>query len=111
MSIIRPFTLNIADDDLIDLKNRLARTRLADTLPGGAWKLGTDPQWLSRVIDYWRDNFDWRAQEKRINGWPQFKVAIKGRDLHYFHVQGKGAIPFPCYWSMDGQGPRSNSSI
>jgi len=95
MSTIRPYILQIPEDDLIDLQRRLARTRLADSLPGNAWDLGTDPQWLSRLIAYWHDHFDWRAQERRINAWPQFKVTINGRELHYFHVEGKGPNPKP----------------
>ena len=86
----QPFQLHVPDADLADLADRLARTRLPDQPPGAAWSTGTDLGVLKEVLEHWRDRFDWRAQEARLNAWPQFKVALDGIELHYLHVRGRG---------------------
>src|ERR1700729_3297994 len=62
-----PFTLHVADSDIADLKARLARTRFPDSAPGEAsnnpWAYGTDVAYLRGLVEYWRDGFDWRAEE------------------------------------------------
>ena len=94
-----PFVLHVPDGDLEDLRERLARTRFADQAPGPPWAYGTDVTYLRSLVDYWRDAFDWRAAEGRLNAFPQFKVALHGIDLHYLHVEGKGPAPCPLLLS------------
>ncbi|HSN32998.1 MAG TPA: epoxide hydrolase [Ideonella sp.] len=92
------FTLHASDADLADLHERLARTRYPDRAPGEAWVWGTDPDWLRELVAYWRERFDWRAQEARLNAWPNFRVrmaAFDGLPLHFLHVSGKGPRPLP----------------
>ena len=72
----QPFTLHVPDDDLTDLKARLARTRLPDQTPGAPWAYGTDLTYLRSLIEYWRTGFDWRIHEARLNAFPQFKVPL-----------------------------------
>jgi microsomal epoxide hydrolase len=91
----RPFTLHIADEDIADLKARLARTRFPDQTPGAPWAYGTDLNYLRKLIEYWHTRFDWRAQEARLNALPQFKVALEDVDLHFLHIPGKGPDPTP----------------
>ena len=95
MSGITPFTFHVPDDDIADLRARLGRTRLPDQAPDAPWAYGTDLAYLGTLITYWRDQFDWRAQEARLNAFPQFKVNLHGIDLHYLHVPGKGPDPKP----------------
>jgi pimeloyl-ACP methyl ester carboxylesterase len=95
----QPFQLQIPEDALSDLKARLARTRLPDQTPGEPWAYGTDVNWLSGLIEYWRDGFDWRAQEAALNAFPNFKVRLSGIDLHYLHVPGEGPSPTPLLLS------------
>ena len=90
-----PFTLHVPDADITDLKARLARTRLPDQTPGPPWAYGTDVAYLRTLIDYWRNNFDWRAHEAHLNAFPQFKVSLHGNDVHYLQVAGKGPDPKP----------------
>jgi microsomal epoxide hydrolase len=90
-----PFTLHVSDGDIADLRERLARTRLPDQAPDEPWAYGTDLGYLRGLIDYWRTDFDWRAQEAALNGFPQFRVKLHGIDLHYLHVPGIGADPMP----------------
>ncbi|MFO1071643.1 MAG: alpha/beta fold hydrolase [Geminicoccaceae bacterium] len=94
-----PFTLHVPDAALTDLRERLARTRFPDQTPGEPWAYGTDLGYLRGLVAYWRDRFDWRAQEARLNAWPQFKVPLHGIDLHFLHVPGEGPDPCPLLLS------------
>lgn len=91
----RPFTLNIPDGDIADLKVRLNRTRFPDRVPGATWDFGTDVGYMRALTDYWRTHFDWRVQEAALNAFPQFKVDLHGIGLHYLHVPGAGPDPKP----------------
>jgi pimeloyl-ACP methyl ester carboxylesterase len=90
-----PFTLRIPDADIDDLRDRLARTRFPDQAPGEAWAYGTDVGYLRGLTEYWRNDFDWRAEESALNAFPQFRVPLDGIDLHYLHVPGVGPDPMP----------------
>lgn len=90
-----PFKLNVPDTEIADLRERLARTRFPDQAPGAPWAYGTDVGYLRQLVDYWRTDFDWRAQEALLNDLPQFKLPLHGIDLHYLHVAGKGPDPYP----------------
>jgi pimeloyl-ACP methyl ester carboxylesterase len=86
-----PFSLQIPEDAVKDLRDRLARTRFPDQAPGDPWAHGTDLGFLRQLVDHWRTNFDWRAQEARLNAFAQYRVPVAGIDLHFIHVQGVGA--------------------
>jgi microsomal epoxide hydrolase len=90
-----PFTLHVPDSAIADLRERLARTRFPDQAPGEPWAYGTDATYLRGLVEYWRDAFDWRAEEARLNAQPQFRVPLHGIGLHYLHVQGVGPAPLP----------------
>jgi pimeloyl-ACP methyl ester carboxylesterase len=90
-----PFRLSIPETALADLKARLAMTRFPDQAPGGPWAYGTDPDYMRSLVGYWKDSFDWRAQEAALNAYPQFKVRLHDIELHYLHVPGKGPSPMP----------------
>ncbi|MBD2750730.1 epoxide hydrolase [Microvirga sp. BT688] len=95
----QPFSLHIPDAAISDLQQRLSRTRLPDQAPGEPWAYGTDVAYMSTLVEYWRDRFDWRAQEARLNAFPQYKVQLHGIDLHFLHVPGKGPDPHPLLLS------------
>lgn len=95
----RPFTLNIADDAIADLRARLARTRLPDQAPEAPWTYGTDVGYLGGLLEHWRHGFDWRAQEAKLNAFPQFRVALHDIDVHFLHVPGEGPAPMPLLLS------------
>jgi microsomal epoxide hydrolase len=95
----RPFTLGVADDAIADLRERLARARLPDQAPDAPWTYGTDVDYLRALLAYWRDGFDWHAQEARLNAFPQFRVSLHDIDLHFLHVPGEGRAPMPLLLS------------
>ncbi len=88
-------SLHIADAAILDLQERLTRTRFPDQAPGPAWSFGTDVDYLRQLVDYWRGGFDWRAQEARLNAFPQYATRLFDIDLHFLHVPGRGPAPLP----------------
>ena len=91
----QPFVLRIADAAIADLKSRLSLTRLPDAAPGEPWAYGTSVDYIRELVSYWKDSFDWRAQEAALNEFPQFKVPLQDVDLHFLHVGGVGPNPYP----------------
>src|SRR6266566_5280835 len=84
---IRPFRVAISQESLDDLRNRLDRTRWTSDIPGEGPDYGVDLAWVRRLAGYWRDGYDWRAAEARLNAYPQFITGIDGQDIHFLHVR------------------------
>jgi len=83
---IRPFRVEVPQSKLDDLKQRLARTRWPDELPGVGWSRGVPVGYLKDLAEYWRTTYDWREHEAELNEWPQFTATIDGQNLHFLHV-------------------------
>lgn len=93
MPSIEPFTIAVTEETLSDLRARIHRTRWPQRSPALAWQQGTDLDYLRQVLAYWADGFDWRAQERRLNGFKQFRTEVDGVKLHFVHekaVNGQG---------------------
>ncbi|MBO0795629.1 MAG: epoxide hydrolase, partial [Ktedonobacteraceae bacterium] len=90
-----PFQIHVDEEVLLDLRQRLARTRWPDELPEAGWDYGTNLAYLQQLVRYWRESYDWRAQERLLNTFPQFTTEIDGIHLHYLHIKGKGTHPIP----------------
>jgi microsomal epoxide hydrolase len=89
------FSLSVPDAAIADLRERLARTRFPDQAPGGPWDYGTNVEYLCGLVEHWRTGFHWRAQEARLNAFPQFKATLHDIDVHFLHVPGQGPNPCP----------------
>ena len=89
------FSLNVPDAAIVDLRERLARTRFPDQAPGEPWAYGTNVEYLRGLVEYWRTGFDWRAEETRLNAFPQYRASLHDIDVHFQHVPGKGPNPCP----------------
>jgi pimeloyl-ACP methyl ester carboxylesterase len=100
MTDVRPFRLDVPDSVLNDLQQRLERVRWPDEPPHGApWQFGTDLTDIKGLVAYWRQGFDWRAQEAKLNQFPQYTAPVAGIDLHFIHVPGVGPNPVPLLLS------------
>lgn len=95
MSAPRPFRLAVPDAAISDLRDRLARTRWPDEPPLAPWSTGTSLAYMKDLVGYWASSFDWRAQESRLNAFEQYTVTIRGIDLHFLHVKGRGRSSMP----------------
>ncbi|MCX4160020.1 MULTISPECIES: epoxide hydrolase family protein [Paraburkholderia] len=92
-SAIQRIRVTIPDEVLTDLQTRLGQTRWPDEIDGQAWELGTDLSFLRRLCEHWRERFDWRAAEARLNELPQFRATLDGICLYFVHARattGKG---------------------
>ncbi len=92
------FEIRIADSEVADLQQRLGMTRLGSPPAGEPWESGVDYDYLSDLIDHWSARFDWRVQEARLNAYPQFRVQIADRAVHFVYQRADresypGAIP------------------
>src|SRR5512134_3778517 len=95
----RTFRLQVPDADLHDLKERLARTRWPDEPPLEPWSTGTSLAYAKELCEYWRERFDWRAWEGRLNAFPQFTAQVCGIDLHFIHVRSPDPDAIPLVLS------------
>jgi epoxide hydrolase len=92
---VTPFRIEIPQDRIDDLRDRLAGTRWPAPLPGDDWSTGVPTAWLRELADYWRTGYDWRAAEAELNGFPQFTTVIDGQRLHFLHVRSPRPDAFP----------------
>jgi microsomal epoxide hydrolase len=97
--LLTPFELQVPDEALRDLHARLARTRFPDEPPLAPWSTGTSVGYMRELVAYWRERFDWRAQEARLNAFRQFTVPIAGIELHFIYEEGSGPYPMPLLLS------------
>jgi pimeloyl-ACP methyl ester carboxylesterase len=91
---IRPFTIAVSDEVLADLDARLARTRFPDQV-GTNWVYGTDVDYLRELVTYWREEYDWREQERQLNQFDHFTTRIDDLDIHFIHQRSpeEDALP------------------
>lgn len=92
---IEPFTVDVPQADVEALRTRLAATLWAPERDNEDWSRGVSGTYLRQLVDYWQDGFDWRAQEARINAFPQFRADIDSVPVHFIHLRGKGPAPVP----------------
>ncbi len=94
-SAVQPFRIDVPQRQLDDLHARLDATRWAPELPGVGWERGVPGAHLRGLVDHWRHRYDWRAEEARLNAFPQLVTTIDGQRIHALHVRSPepGATP------------------
>jgi pimeloyl-ACP methyl ester carboxylesterase len=92
---IRPFQVNVPDEDLDDLRRRLAATRWPDKETVADQSQGAQLAKMQELVRYWGTEYNWRKTEARLNALPQFTTAIDGLDIHFIHVKSKHENALP----------------
>lgn len=92
---IRPFTLAIPENQLDDLRRRLAHARYPEVEPVDDWSQGTKFAYLSELVNYWQHAYVWRRCESELNSLDQFTAAIDGCDIHFLHVRSSHEDAMP----------------
>lgn len=87
------FTLNVTDAVLDDLAHRLASARLPGDFSNDDWRMGVNRDYLEQLIDYWRNDYEWRSVERRINSFDNFRVDVDGIPVHFVLAKGVGPTP------------------
>lgn len=84
---IRPFAVNIAQSALDDLKDRLGNTRWPERETVDGWDQGVPLEYAQELAAYWRDHYDWRRIEARLNSFPNYLATVDGLDIHFIHLR------------------------
>ena len=92
---IKPFKAHVPDSVLDDLRRRLAETRWPDQLPGTTWEYGADIGKIRGLANYWQKDYDWRAQEARLNQLGQFTTEIDGQTIYFIHERSPRSDAVP----------------
>jgi pimeloyl-ACP methyl ester carboxylesterase len=92
---IRPFRVNVPEEQLVDLRRRIAATRWPDRETVADRSQGVQLAKFQEVVRYWGTDYDWRKAEARLNALPQFMTEIDGLDIHFIHVRSKHPNALP----------------
>lgn len=92
---VKPFRIEVPQRALDDLKARLRSTRLPERETVTDWSQGVPLADASALIAHWRDRYDWRRCERRLNGFPQYRTMIDGLGIHFLHVRSKHPDALP----------------
>ena len=106
-----PFHISIADARLEDMRRRILATSWPGDFGNAQWHYGVEQGWLQALADYWATEYDWRAEEARMNALPQFRAEIDGVPIHFVHLRSgrPGSIPLilthgwpETFWDWQG---------
>jgi len=92
---IERFHIRVDDSTLEDLRLRLSMTRFPDQIDGTGWEYGTPIAYVRELVRYWRDEYDWRAQEAQLNELDHFRTRIDGQQIHFVHARSRHADALP----------------
>jgi epoxide hydrolase len=92
---IERFEIRVDDAVLADLQTRLEQARIPDQIEGTGWEYGIPLDYLRELVDYWRDVYDWRAQEAQLNQLDHYRVTVDGQSIHFIHARSAHADAFP----------------
>jgi pimeloyl-ACP methyl ester carboxylesterase len=92
---IRPFRIDVSEQDLVDLRRRLAATRWPDKETVQDESQGVPLPTLQELVHYWQRDYDWRKVEAQLNALPQFITEIDGLDIHFIHVRSRHENALP----------------
>jgi pimeloyl-ACP methyl ester carboxylesterase len=93
--LIQPFSIEIEESVLSDLRYRIRRTAWPDTSYSSGWDYGADSSYLKSLLATWANDFDWRGRERELNRLPQYRCEIDGLKIHFVHERGDGPSPLP----------------
>ena len=90
-----PFRISVPDEVLVDLKDRLAKTRWPIEATAAPWTYGASLAYMRDTVDYWLNRYDWRKSEAAINRFPNYKATLDGKKVHFILERGSGPDPLP----------------
>ena len=92
---IRPFEVHVPDEDLADLRRRIATARMPSKELVDDRSQGVQLATIQELARYWTTEYDWRACEAKLNALPMFKTEIDGVDVHFIHVKSRHENALP----------------
>ena len=97
VAALQPYRIDVPDDVLSDLSERLRRTRFPDEVAGIGWNHGLPLGYLKEIVRYWLDRYDWRVHEARLNRYRQFTTTVEGQRIHFLHVRSRHQAAVPLF--------------
>src|SRR5258708_40164478 len=95
MNDARPYMIDVDQEILRDLRERLGRTRRPDEVPDAGWNYGVSLAYLTALVEYWRTGIDWRPQEARVNRLADLTMTADGPGAPGIPERGRGPRPAP----------------
>lgn len=95
MPSLRPFTLEVPDATLDQIRQRVADYPWHEMPDDGGWAYGTNLDYLKEFCAYWIEDYDWRRHEAAINRFDHFTAPVDGIDIHFIREEGSGPAPMP----------------
>ena len=92
---MKQFKIQISQNEINDLNERLTKTRWPNETINEGWKKGAPTDYLKQLTDYWLNKFDWKKQETLLNKYPQFITEIDGQNIHFLHIKSGNADATP----------------
>lgn len=105
----QPFKVHLPDELLEELHTRLVNARYPNDFANDDWEYGTNADYLRELVDYWIKDYDWRAVEREINSFANYRATIDDIPIHFIHERGRGPNPMPlilshgwpwCFWDF-----------
>ena len=93
--MIKPFKINILNEHLEDIYNKVKKYPWHEMPEDGGWQYGANLDYMKEISKYWVREFDWKKHETEINKFSNFKTKIDNIDLHFIHEKGSGKKPMP----------------
>jgi hypothetical protein len=93
--VVAPFRVSVPESQLTDLRQRLSHVRWPDAGTTADWSQGVPLAKAQALVTQWRDRYDWRKVESRLNSLPQFRTRVDGLGIHFIHVRSKHANALP----------------
>jgi pimeloyl-ACP methyl ester carboxylesterase len=92
---VRPFRIDVPEEELDDLRQRILATRWPEKEPVTDFSQGVPLATMQKLARYWATEYDWRKVEAKLNSYPQFITNIDGLDIHFIHVRSKEENALP----------------
>jgi epoxide hydrolase len=117
---MRSFKVDVPQETLNRILERVKKGRLPDRLDAPDWRYGANWSYIKSLVEYWGQRFDWKKAQANLNRYPQFLARVQDVDIHFYYVKGEGPKPFPLIlthgWPgsvfefLEAIGPLSNPS-
>jgi hypothetical protein len=92
---VRPFRIDVPEEELVDLRRRIAATRWPDKETVADPSQGPQLAKMQELVRYWATDYDSRKAETKLNALPQFITEIDGLDIHFIHVRSRHGDALP----------------
>ena len=95
MQKTQPFRIDVADETLQRIRDKVAQYPWHEMPDDGGWGYGTNMDYLKEFCAYWLEQYDWRKHEADLNRFAHYRTDVDGIDLHFIHEPGSGPAPMP----------------